>query len=315
MILQSMFLDLVVPRIHELLARAQRLSLAINALAATPTSEHFQRAEAEWRATAVAWKRAVAFREGPIVESDAVFSNYWPSNPSWIEKVLTGNRMIDTALLSDLGVGAKGVYALEYLLFRVGGAERWEQNQRVRGYAIALAQDLVRVASQAVRALGTGGRFATQLAHDGPDGISRIVELLVANVENVAVRLGAVVDRSRVARPDPQTIEGGPSGTSHALLEALLSETERLYRGGKGGSIAALVLSRAPPIHAHVEDAWRSARSSFAAFPEPIEEAAAMKRTELAHASESVRVLERMLKVDVAAALGTTLTFHSLDGD
>jgi predicted lipoprotein len=76
-----------------------------------------------------------------------------------------------------------------------------------------------------------------------------------------------------------------------------------------------LVEEPAPSLDQRVRQALAGARAGVAAIGVPLEEAARSRRFTLLAAAVATRTLERSFRVDLASALGVTVTFTSGDGD
>jgi predicted lipoprotein len=107
-------------------------------------------------------------------------------------------------------------------------------------------------------------------------------------------------------------IEGLPSGLTFAIPSTLITGTARFYGQGLG----ALVAATSPQIHTRVEGLFARAVSSLSALERvDVERALTERRPALEEASAAVKALELGVKVDMAGALGVTLTFVGGDGD
>jgi predicted lipoprotein len=111
-------------------------------------------------------------------------------------------------------------------------------------------------------------------------------------------------------------VQGAPSGVSTALVLAQLTATEALYLGREGDhGLAALVRPVAPTIDERVRSRFRAAKQALTRLGAPLERAVAADRAQVLTAFRALKELELALKVDLASALGVTLTFTGGDGD
>jgi predicted lipoprotein len=88
-----------------------------------------------WRNAVLAWERAIAFQQGPFVDSSALLrAAFWPVRRDAIDERLADTDSADSALLAGLGVDVKGLFALEQLLFdeRSDAGKPWLLNQRTK---------------------------------------------------------------------------------------------------------------------------------------------------------------------------------------
>ncbi|MEE8305577.1 MAG: imelysin family protein, partial [Candidatus Tectomicrobia bacterium] len=81
-----------------------------------PTAVHLATLQDAWRRAVALWQRSAAFRLGP---ASAVASSidFWPTRPRLIERHLTSSQPLTAAFLASVGSAARGLPAIEYLLF------------------------------------------------------------------------------------------------------------------------------------------------------------------------------------------------------
>src|SRR5262245_36806534 len=110
-------------------------------------------------------------------------------------------------------------------------------------------------------------------------------------------------------------MQGAPSGISTQLLLTWLLALERLYVPDRGAAIGDLVHAVSEPIDARIRQAFTGAITAVRALGGPLEVVARSDLRTLSAALTALRKLELAIKVDLANALGVTLTFLSGDGD
>jgi predicted lipoprotein len=259
-----------------------------------------------------------------MVDTNALLrAAFWPARPAAIEAALNGTLSIDDALVEALGADAKGMYAVGALLFpldldemRALAAFEGGAGERRRGLLFALARNVASHAESANRALGTGRDFAERYGAAGQESVSRLVNQMVSTVETLAFnRLGLVLGLAENRMLKPAEVEGWPSGSSTALAQAELTGIARLYGTSKRGGLGELVRAVAPAIDLRVQQRLDEALKAVRQLSAPLERVVMENRAALAAAVASTKALELSLKVDVASALGVTLTFQTGDGD
>lgn len=323
-VLSDLVRDVIAPDVRAVAQASKTLRESVAAFSAAPSASGLHRAREACRAALPVWKRAHCFRSGPMVETNALLrAAFWPARPSAIEGALAGTAAVDPESLEALGADAKGVYALEYLLFpleldeqrrlaQLGG----QGSERRRSLLDALARNVETHANKANAALGDGTAYAQRFAAGGQDSVSRLVNQMINSVETLAVsRLDLVLGLAQSRLLKPWEVEGWPSGTSHLLALAELTGVERLYGGAARAGLADLVRAVAPAIDERLEHRLSAAVSALRKLDAPLERVVVEKRPLLASALASTKALELALKVDVASALGVTLTFQTGDGD
>ncbi|HET9933277.1 MAG TPA: imelysin family protein [Polyangiaceae bacterium] len=321
--LRALVEELALSDVNLLASRSADLRRSAERLSSLPSSAELGALRAAWRRAAHAWKRASAFRWGPLLESGALArANYWPARLAAVDALLDGPREVTRELVDELGADVKGVYALEYLLFEPEGPSRLLPELDVRG--AHRARDLVRiyaedVDAQALRArrafVATSRSFADSLVQRPTEALARIATMLVENVEALLIaRFRTALWLAALSRLEASAIEGEASGISHELVLTLLSSTHRLYRGAVFPGVADLVRSSAPRVHEHVEALFARCIAIVRALP-AIGEAARRRRPNLEAANSALKALETALRSELPNALGVSLAFTGLDAD
>jgi uncharacterized protein len=323
-VLSELVLEVVAPDLRAVVAASQKQRDIVAAFRDAPTLASLRTARQACRVALPAWKRAHCFRSGPMVDTNALLrAAFWPPRPAAIEAVVTGVAPIDDALVEALGADAKGMYAVEALLFpldldetRVLAAFEGGSGERRRTLLFALARNVASHAQSANRALGDGHAFAERYGAAGQESVSRLVNQMVSSVESLAFsRLGIVLGLAESRMLKPADVEGWPSGSSTALALAELTGIERLYGTSKRGGLRELVRVASPAIDLRVQQRLDEALKAVRQLSAPLERVVMDNRAALAAAVASTKALELALKVDVASALGVTLTFQTGDGD
>ena len=323
-VLAGLVRDIVVHDTEALATASRKFEQSLTEFVAAPTTATLGLTRTAFRAALVAWKRAQCFRNGPIVESDALLrASFWPARPSAIENLLRESTPLDERGVRRLGVDVKGLYALEYLLFPLEQDDatttetfRGEAGARRRQLSLELSRSVNAYANHARGLLGDGAAFAERFALGGQKSLSNLVAQLIVNVETVAanrLELVAGLARSRLLKPGE--VEGWPSGSSQALVATQLEASEKFFLGGSSGGVTELVRAVAPEIDQSVRAAFARARQRVDALQQPLERVVLSDPAAIDQAAAAAKRLELALKVDTTNALGITLTFQSGDGD
>ncbi len=121
--LAALVTRVVVGMARELRSESDALYVALRDLSGAPSPERQRTAQAVFKRAALAWKQAYAFRLGPFVDSNAFQrAAFWPARATSIDAVLGAPEPIDEQRIEQLGVDARGLWALEYLLFQADNA-------------------------------------------------------------------------------------------------------------------------------------------------------------------------------------------------
>lgn len=282
-------------------------------------------ARAAWRAVRAGWSVTAAFAFGPVVEQMQVGPlDFWPVRGDTIEaKISAAPATIDAAYIDSLGTSAKGLPALEYLLFAGPLAPASPRC----AYAVALARDIERRVGEVASAWHDGHAEALRTAGHGSAvytsekaGLDAVVNATIENLYRmVKDKLDRPLGNLTGSAPDPAISESVFSGDGRVDLEHNLGGFERVYLGAdleSGGDpgLGALVAARDPALDERIVAQLALARASLAAIAD-LEVALVDDRGAVQTARDELDALRRLIKLDVASALGVTLSLSDNDGD
>ncbi|WP_394826757.1 imelysin family protein [Pendulispora albinea] len=339
-VLQALTNDVILPTYRTLDTEAGTLRDAAEALRSAPSADSLARAQAAWRAARKTWRKADAFRFGPVDSKGiADVIDAWPANGEKLDQLLAGSEPITADSFEKLGANLKGFMALEHLLFdNPGGGDAavlakltgTGAAERRRLYVAIAAANLKAKTAELLRSWDPAGEnFAAQLTNAGsgsqtfPSGKSAVDQLV-----NSATYAGDVVAGNKIARPfgkrnggvvQPGQEEAPRSDNSLADMLATLEGVQAVYDGAPGGAepkgIGDLVRGKNASLDDRVLAALSDARAKVAAIPPPFRTALSEKPAPVDAAYESVRAMKNTFATEVASVLGTTLKFNDNDGD
>jgi predicted lipoprotein len=329
-VLKELTTDVAGPAYRDLATRSASLAEAADALAAAPSATTLDAARARWREALVAWKVTFPFRLGRLAALAPHFHGaYWPVEARKLDEIVAGSKPIDAAFVHDLGISAKGMFALERLLFGAPArkdapatvppleALSGQESSAVRRRALvkALAADVAATA-RAASDVANGPQIAGEIAAEGQVALNRLVNDLVGVVENVVndrltFAVGAVASGAIAWTP----YEGDASGSSGTMAASLLDGVARLYRPGASGGIGELVRATSPAAAGPVDEAMNRAVAGANGLGPSLADAARRDHARAQGVAAAGRALEVAMKTNVASALGVTLTFTAGDGD
>jgi hypothetical protein len=344
--LRSLSQHVIVPTYTDFAARADTLAARTEALRDQPSSEALAAAAAAWRTASTTWKETEAFEVGPVrAERINTKINFWPTRPPTIERALASGDTLNAETVDRLSVAARGLPALEYLLFDTTGQgtantgllEDGSRAVRQRALAAALARDVANNAQALLAAWrpdgeqhvaetwGQGGEDAME----GPqEAISMLTNRIVFLLEAIRQdKLGAPLGKEDGGAPKPQAAEAWRSGTSRAQITHNLLGLQRVYHGrmdslqertaedddrlGFKDYLQSVDASLADTIDAQIERSMRATQ----AIPDPLHRAVTEAPAPVERAYAEVGQLLRLVEVDMMNVLGITLLFNDNDGD
>ncbi len=322
----------VVPAFSSFSDQANALRTSVAALSATATATDLENAQIAWLGTALTWKSAELYVFGPAETLNLSSSVGSEANPTVIDNALAATTPIDQAFIDTRATTAKGIWALEYLLYdRTGGnaavltrLTTGPDAARRRAYLVALATDLSTRATAAHTAW-TSGSYPTQFVEaDGNDVTSSLSLLTNASVQEIETikndRLGRPLGDENGGTAQPETAEGYPSGTSGALISASLISMQALWSGptpatpGINGLLDHLGAQSGggQPLSAAIKTQLTTATSHAQSDIVSLVDQARQPVIDLQNDVKQVTVL---LKTEAVSKLGVLLTFNDNDGD
>lgn len=303
-ILDGLVREVVGAMARDVLTESRRLQAQVRGLAEQPTQDRLAEARQSFKVATLAWKRASAFRAGPFASSSAFQqAAFWPARPSAIDAVLASPGPIDEPRVEALGVDARGLYALEYLLFEgapgASLASAEPAASRGRDYALELSANILGYASRMARLLGDGSRYARSFAAGGQSSVSELVAQSLDTLTMVLGKFARVERASEESLPLVSAVEGYFSHASLDVVRAILDGTRQLYRGGLG----ELVQLVSKPIDEHVREAFTGTDSVLRALGLPLELALRAEPARFHQARAAVEQLKHVMQVEMASAL------------
>lgn len=325
----------IVPSYRDLAAAATALRTAIDALIASPGGATLAGAQGAWRAVHVAWKRTEAFRLGPSERLRTAARIDWQLVRSdRIDEEIGGSASFTPSYLASLGADKVGMHAIEYLLFSpeggdaailasLGGARR-------REYLAALATDVESRARELRDAWEPSqGNFGADLAASGngpttfatlKDAVDELINRIVFTTEMLEeTQLGDPLGIGRSGGPKPELLESWRSGNSKvdalATLDGVRGVHLGTYRGFVGASVSEVTTTASDDVDTAVRARIAAADAVLAGLVPPLSVALVERFAEVEQAYRTVQALRRSLVLDLAPALGVTLTFGGTDGD
>ncbi|MBK7824131.1 imelysin family protein [Nannocystis sp.] len=306
--------EVIEPRQAELAQAAVTLAGATRSLC---SSGEPGPARTAWLALRAHWGVTAAFAFGPVIDqAQAGPLDYWPVRSDTIEAAITGApAAIDGAYIDGLGTSAKGMPALEYLLF----APPTPTGPRC-DYAVALADDIERRCAEIAAAWHDEHAEALRNAGHGSAvypseqaGLDAVVNATIENLYRVVkTKLDRPLGNLTGSDPDGSLVESRFSDNGHNDIAANLDGFERAY---VHEGLASLVAAKNPDLDQRIVDQLATARIALTAVPRSLQDAVVDQRGAVQTLRDEVDALRRLIKLDVASLLGVTLSLSDNDGD
>lgn len=328
--------NVIVPGYRELVDATADLTTAVDVLCADPTGANLQAARRAWDTAMGAWLHTTAFEFGPVRSLRSGAQIAYPVDADKVTELVDpgSTEPLDPAAVADLGADARGLNALQYLLFAPPSAS--DLTERHCTYVTAAAALVQAGAEELLEAWvdGVDGEppALEQFSDPGDDSMWSSTTEALEDLLNSMLSALAAVDRSlgpasgeTTAEPEPQEVDAAPA---HRALQDMVDQLEGVAAvyGDAGGSpptgISVLVAEAASEdsdTDARIRGELSSAVDSIGMVPSPLfeldptEDPEAL--TSLEAAWEHTMQVRSLLTTEVSSLLGLTVGFSDSDGD
>lgn len=308
------------------------LEEATRSLCAAPTVASLGDTQESWRRARRSWSRHFAFGFGPASAQRSAL-DFWPVRTTTVEDAIAAApAAADPDYIDNLGVSAKGLPALEYILFGVDEdpaalvAGLGDNGGQRCVYARMLAEDIA--ARSALIAAAWVDEYADELRSAGQgsglyatrkDAVDAVINYLIDSLATmVAAKLDTPLGNLSGAPPAPENLESRFSGATRDDLQANLEGFWSAYHGeadAAAAGLSVLVADAGGDSDLRARDQYAIALEEVLALPTPASEALAPERARFQTVRDELDALRRLLKLDVASLLGVTLALSDNDGD
>jgi uncharacterized protein len=334
--LRNLSKNVAYPLVQDAATQSEMLVQTAYAFRDNPTLETLSSLRGQWLVTKLAWERT------EVVALDADMTlltqiDKWPSNENFIEEFIAEEPAITVDFVAGSGSTAKGLPAIEYLIFDTESEDsailtRLQEPNRM-AYLVAATEnvrDNIHTLQRFWSAEGENyvATFASAERDDGDlqSSVSMSVNEMVAVLEGMVQKEIAVPLGSKsYGEPFPTAAEGWRSLTSTQNLIANLEGVRFLLTGdspagtdgvGLNDYLDALnVMSGDVLLSEAINTQLDKAMAALQAIDQPLTVAIESDKASVERARDELRALLVLIKNDMASHLGVTITFNDSDGD
>ena len=324
--------NVILPTHLELTGETRNLDSVARRFTSDPTAESLESLRDQWLATVLVWKRVELYEfPGLLLIHNAIERR--PARVAFIEAAIgeadpDALEAIDAGFVESLGSTSKGLGAIEYLIFpSEDHAEpvlvSFGDRARI-AYLTALTANLAAKAEELYRFWTPEGEdYAQSFRDNNSEGAD--IQGSVSLLANEMIELQEIVMRTKLGMPMGQTTDGVPqpdevesylSGRSLELMVANVESLQRTFDVGLDEYVD--YLDRSSPderLSGAIHMQFGSVLDALDDIDLPLQDAVT-ESPELVEASfEAMRALLVLIKTDMAALLGITVTFSDADGD
>lgn len=298
-------------------AQTAKLLTAVGTLRTTPNDAHLLAAQTAWKQARGPWENNEGFGFGPVA-TDGIdaSSDDWPFDRTSFDKLLTGQTVLNAALIPQLATSTKGFHAIEYLLFGpTGGRRAGELDPRSLQLLNLLAADLNTQATKLRTAWARGtGSFGDSFAGAGTPGSA---------YKNTAAALGEVIgamgdilnelpgSKLETALAKQSTDYNESQFSDHSLIDYRnnVRGVYGVYIGSYGSittarSISELVKAANPSLDDRIRTQFRLCMALLDLVPGTLNTAIFSQRPQLREVQTELTKLQALIATDVPVTLG-----------
>ncbi|WP_296383233.1 imelysin family protein [Winogradskyella sp.] len=323
--------DNEISKLNEQLIEATiRLNVITEEFAQQPTLVNLISIRNEWTEMVLVWKQLELYRVGPISSSYIYYRiNYWPTNITFINNFIDGTDVINESYIESKGGSAKGISALEYLLFNTDAETTLNSFttdfnfERRLDYLVSLSQNLI-TKTQELEALWIAYNpefiSATEVGLDGSQNL--VINEMVALLEEIKIyKLGKALGDTNGGAIDINELEAYRSQKSLEIIKANLKSLERSFNGDfaqtpfRIGFDDYLIQLGYESLAIEINNNFINCYTKIDAINNPLIIEVVNSTQNVTDLQTAVTELLVLIKVDMANAIGSTITFNDNDGD
>lgn len=326
-LLRSWTSDFLLAHYAEFERKLEALALASRVLEDSPGNDDLREAQAAWGDARKPWKETEVFKFGPVADEPLRYGaeiDFWPARPDAVEAVLAETGAI---VPDDLGAAAKGLPAVEYLLFGEGALEAFRESKRRYEYLQVLIDDLGLQTRRLAEAWDPeGGNYQSELVDAGRG--SAMYDTLSMALSEIVNRMGFTIENIRADKlgvgiapdgtPQPDNLESLFSGRSIGDIDDNLRGIEQLYFGDPKLGLLGLddyLQHRGFHLGERMRSELANSRAALERIDLPLSVAIDSEQDLVEDAIDRLELLQRLIQVDVIGALSLNVRFNDNDGD
>lgn len=340
-LLQNVGKNIIVPSYKLLNDNMQSLYSACSTFTKNPTQQTLDSAQLHWKIAASAWKKCELFNFGPsanLIDGYYASIDYHPTNSTVIEENMFALTTIDSAYIANKGSSVKGLPALEYLLFDRTNGDSYILGKytgidylstKRREYVNALCINLKTKSNSLFKAWDElSGNYLTTFINNDGNEIGSSIGLLV----NQLAYLTDVIKGEKINAPlgsnsggvvAPDKVEAPMSESSINHITDNLNSIKLTFNGSSSENTLGIddllnylkVKSNDTLLSEKVNLQIIAVQTVLDNLEKPLQKAIVNQPNKVVLVSDELTKLIALFKVDVATALGVSITFTSNDGD
>jgi len=294
------------------LAETDKLSVALNQLCEKKSNSTAVREQ--WLKTYQSWLAASSVSVGPETLGAQLRHIYFrPARPALIEDAINTNAATDRAAADKVGAAAKGMTALEYLLY---GSVKLEEDAKRCGYARWLGVELTIVAKDINQSMhGFMNQQSELLTKKDAAATGAAVNLLANLYISRATEL-AGKDLTKIAVNKKEAVLSPYAGKGKALFTTQWRVWHDELVGPAPSFADYLVSAGQDDFAKQLSELMKKTENDIANLPDNFAPLAGQALPAgVTQTITAIQQTQRLIESDIAPAIGVTISANDADGD
>lgn len=330
-LLTNVSTNIIIPAYNAYQADVNNLSDAVTAFNAAPDNAKLVTLQNAFSATYLQWQATSAFEFGPAADASLrVNTNTYPTDVNQINSNVTAGTYNPNLLAN---ISAKGLPALDYLLFGVGADNNTILAQYTtdgkatnrKTHLAALTAELKKNADQVATAWNGAYKntFINATGTDVGSSLGQLVNQLVYDYEVLKnFEIGIPSGAQSLGNTFPQKVQAYYSKKSVALTLAHIQALQILYTGKDGLGLDDYLVavnakaSNGNPLNDVIKAQFASGTTKVqTTLTDPLSTQITNTPATVTAAYTELQKLTALLKTDMTSSLGILITYGDNDGD
>ncbi len=337
-VLKSIADRVILPAVENMVTESEALEASMRAFEQSPSLAGLEDSRNALLQAIGAWKKMEAYNIGAV---QAAFIKTRietvPANTDFIDGFIDSDETLDEAFIDSKGSSAKGLRAIEYLLFDpnlpdedvLASLTTDPLGPRRADYALASAENLTKKVME-IQNIWTGeANYYQEFIDNDGTGVSASMNMIVneitALVEKMAqTKLGKPLGKATGGAMEPELLESYRSGNSAPDLLHNLESIKAVYHGGDEDDeqamglndyLTELAIDPENPLTERISAQFETCENALSTLQSPLRITMLEDPQPADESYEALKDLLVLFQTDLVSQLSITLTFNDNDGD
>ncbi|SFT47091.1 Predicted lipoprotein [Lishizhenia tianjinensis] len=316
---KSTFQKVILPLHSTFSNKALALQSSVLKFETAPTAENLNSLKQNWQAAYSSYSPTEVFNIDNIKDNYAHL--YFQKFPIDTLKVISNvHTNPSNAIVSS---NAKGLGAIEYLLFRSAALDSFQNEANNIVYLKAMTNDIVDKGNELLSMWKENqNKYVNNQESDASNAFNQLVNGMIQFTENLKMlKVGNPLGKQSLDHPDHYLAQAPFSNTSETGLNEDFEILVKLWNGNKttvldtSVGLGEIVKAKNAEVYQEVNTILEKIGKDLSLLPDDLNTAFENMDEALNTLYEDLNVLYTLLKVDVSAQLDVTVFISDLDGD